>query len=68
MELIIKFDQRKKEVKALMEYLKSLPYIEVATEKPRYNAETEKIIKNASKGIGLNKATNSEDLFKKLNE
>ena len=29
MELTIKFDQRKKEVKALIKYLNSLPYIEL---------------------------------------
>lgn len=67
MELTIRIDQRKKEAKALLEFLKNLSFVEIDTEKPRYNAETEKTIKNASKGIGLNKAKNSEDLFKKLN-
>lgn len=50
MEITIKFDQRKKETKALLDYLKSLPYIEVVTNKPRYNAETEKAIFDVKKG------------------
>lgn len=50
MEVIIKFDQRKKETKALLEYLKNLPYIEVSSNKPRYNAETEKAIIEVKNG------------------
>lgn len=66
MEVIIKFDKRKKETKALLEYLKSLPYIEVETHNPRYNAETEKAIQDAKKGIGVTTVENVADLFKKL--
>ena len=66
MEVIIKFDQRKKETKALLEYLKSLPYIKVETHKPRYNAATEKAIQDAKKGIGVTEVKNVDDLFKKL--
>ncbi|MDP2058783.1 MAG: hypothetical protein U1C58_13880 [Flavobacteriaceae bacterium] len=50
MELTIKIDQRKKEAKALLEYLKNLPFVEVTTDKPRYNPETEKAIIEARKG------------------
>lgn len=50
MEVIIKFDQRKKETKALLEYLKNLPYIEVSSNKSRYNAETEKAILEVKNG------------------
>ncbi len=67
MEITIRIDQRKKEAKALLEYIKNLPYIEVEPKQTRYNAVTEKTISDAIKGIGLNKAKNSEDLFKKLN-
>lgn len=67
MEITIKFDQRKKETKALLEYLKSLPYIEISLEKTRYNLETEKAIQEAKNGIGVVDAENVADLFKKLN-
>lgn len=66
MEVTLKFDQRKKETKALLEYLKSLPYIEVETNKPRYNVATEKAIQDAKNGIGVTKVKNVADLFKKL--
>ena len=55
MEVTIKFDQRKKETKALLEYLRSLPYIKIEMEKPRYNAVTEKAIQDAKNGIGITK-------------
>jgi hypothetical protein len=66
MELTIRIDQRKKEAKALLEYLKNLPFVEVTTDKPRYNPETEKAILEARKGLGLINADNVDDLFKKL--
>ncbi len=66
MELTIKIDQRKKEAKALLEYLKKLPFVEVTTDKPRYNEETEKAICDVRKGLGLIKADNVDDLFKIL--
>jgi len=65
MEITIKFDQRKKETKALLEYLNNLPYIEVVIEKPRYNAETEKAIQDVRNGKTF-KVKNSKQLFKEL--
>jgi hypothetical protein len=35
MEFTIKIDQRKKEAKALIAYLKNLPFVEIALEKRR---------------------------------
>lgn len=67
MELTIKLDPRKKEAKALLEYLKNLPFVEFEIEKPRYNAETEKAIQAAKNGIGITKVKNVADLFQKLN-
>ncbi len=67
MEVTIKIDQRKKEAKALINYLQNLPYVKIEIEKPRYNAETEKAIEDVRKGIGFIKADNIDDLFKKLN-
>ena len=66
MEVIIKFDQRKKETKALLEYLKSLPQIKVENYEARYNAATEKAIQDAKKGIGVTEVKSVDDLFKKL--
>ena len=67
MEFTIKIDPRKKEAKALLEYLKNLPFVEFELEKPRYNAETEKAIQEARNGIGITKVKNVVDLFQKLN-
>lgn len=33
---------------------------------PRYNAETEKVIRDTRAGKGLNKVKNAEELFKEL--
>jgi antitoxin component of RelBE/YafQ-DinJ toxin-antitoxin module len=67
MEITIKMDQRKKEARALLEFLKNLPFVEVAIDKPRYNIETEKSIRDAKNGIGVTKVKNVSDLFQKLN-
>jgi hypothetical protein len=67
MEITIRLDQRKKESRALLEFLKNLPFVEVNNNKPRYNAATEKAIKDAKNGIGLTKVKDIADLFNKLN-
>jgi antitoxin component of RelBE/YafQ-DinJ toxin-antitoxin module len=67
MEFTIKIDSRKKEAKALLEYLKNLPFVQLEQEKPRYNAATEKAIQEARSGIGVTKVKNVADLFQKLN-
>ena len=66
MEVTIKLDQRKKEAKALLAYLKSLPFVEIGIENQRYNDETEQVIRDAKNGIGVSKAKNTGDLFRKL--
>lgn len=65
MATIVKIDSRSKAAKQLLEYIKTLPFVEVE-EKTRYNAETEKVIANAKKGIGVQRAKNSKELFKAL--
>jgi antitoxin component of RelBE/YafQ-DinJ toxin-antitoxin module len=64
MEFTIKMNPRKKEAKALLEYLKNLPFVALAIEKPRYNAETEKAIREAR--TGKTHSTNLEALRKQL--
>lgn len=63
MEISIKLDPRKKGAKALLEFLKNLSFVEIEFEKPRYNAETEKAIKESTKGIGVTKVKSVADLF-----
>lgn len=64
MEFTIKIDQRKKEAKALLEYLQNLPFVELELEKTRYNAVTEKAIQEARTGKAH--PTNLVDLRKQL--
>ena len=67
MELTIRIDNRKKEAKAFLDYMKNLPFIEICNERPRYNSQTEKSIKDAILGVGIHKAKNVKDLFIQLN-
>ena len=39
MEFIIKIDQRKKEAKGLLDYLKSLPYVQLNLESENYDPD-----------------------------
>ena len=66
MEIVLKIDQRKKEAKALIEYLKNLPFVEIENmpNKKRYNIETEKAIDDARSGNTY--PTNLEELRKQL--
>jgi len=67
MEFTIKIDQRKKEAKALIEFLKNLSFVEIELqEKPRYNPETEKAIQDARNGIGMTKFNSLVDFRKQL--
>lgn len=61
MEITIKIDKRTKQAKAFFEYLKTLPFIELENT-PRYNNETEKVIKEVKKNKSL-KAKNAKDFF-----
>lgn len=45
----VKIKENSKQAAALLEYLKSLSFVEVQ-EEPRYNATTEKAIKDAREG------------------
>lgn len=65
MSTIVKIDNRSKAAKLLLEYIKTLPFVQIE-EKPRFNSETEKAISNAKKGIGVKRVKDSEELFKAL--
>lgn len=66
MDFILKIDYRKKEAKALVEYLKHLSFVQVIPEKQRYNDETEKVIQEVLEGKNLTRVKNSKELFKDL--
>jgi hypothetical protein len=65
MEVILRIDQRKKEAKALLEFLKNLSFVEIEIAKPRFNPETEKAIQDVRNGNTF-KVKNSKQLFKEL--
>lgn len=68
--------EQSKQARAVVEMLKTFPFVEfkesskkiTSTQKPRYNAATEKAIKDARKGIGLTPVKNVEELFQLLND
>jgi len=66
MTTIVKVNNRSKAAKLFLEYIKTLPFVEVEQESPRYNEETEKAMKEAREGKGIIKTKNHEDLMKKL--
>lgn len=61
----IKIKENSKQAKAVLEMLKTFPFVEVV-EKQRYNATTEKTIRDARAGKGLHKANGTKDLMKQL--
>jgi len=67
MATVIKIDNRTKAAKLFIEYVKTLSFVKVEDDQPRYNAETEKAIKEARAGKGIIKTKNHADLMKKLN-
>jgi len=64
MATIIKIDIRSKAAQAFLEFVKTLPFAEIENSK-RYNAETEKVLKEVKEGKTI-KAKNSKELFKEL--
>lgn len=60
MEVTLELDPRKKEAKALLDFLQSLSFVKINKDKPRYNAATEKAISDAKKGINVTKMTLEE--------
>ncbi|MDR2204872.1 MAG: hypothetical protein LBE36_01765 [Flavobacteriaceae bacterium] len=59
-------NETSKEAKAFVEYIRSLSFVKIKEEKNRYNAETEKAIREARAGIGIIKTKSHDDLMKKL--
>lgn len=64
--ITINIDERSKAAKAFVEFIKQLPFVKIENEVPRYNIETEKVMSDSRKGVGVKKAKNSNDLFIKL--
>lgn len=69
--ITLKINNRSKAGKALKDLIDVLSGkpntgVEIVEEKKRYNAETEKVIADAKKGIGINPVKDSKELFKAL--
>lgn len=65
--ITLEYDARNATAKKTLDFILSLGFFKVGqTDRPRYNAETEKAISDVRTGKGLIKAKNVEDLFKKL--
>lgn len=62
----IRIKENSKQAKALIEMLKTFPFVEFKEEPDRYNEETEKAIRDAREGKGMNKVKNAKELFKEL--
>lgn len=66
-QITLTYDARNAIARKTLDYILSLGFFKVEqTEKPRYNAETEKAIASVRAGKDLIKAKNVDDLFKKL--
>ena len=64
--ITLSYNPRNVIAKKTIAYILSLGVFKNA-EKPRYNAEAEKAIRDAKNGIGVTKVENVKDLFEKLN-
>lgn len=65
MDFVLKIDYRKKEAKALVEYLKNLSFVQIIPEQ-RYNDETEKAIQEVREGKNVKRAESASKLFEDL--
>ncbi len=73
MEITIRLDQRKKEAKALIEYLKNLPYIDVETKQELGKTEEkitpkQKKLINTLKRVKSNADKGNTKMFRPINE
>lgn len=62
----IRIKENSKQAKALIEMLKTFPFVEFKEEPDRYNEETEKAIRDAREGKNMIRAKNVQDLLNKL--
>ena len=63
----VQIKENSKQARALVEMLKTFSFVEFVEEKPRYNKETEKAIRDAREGRNMESADSVKDLFNKLN-
>jgi len=62
----IRIKENSKQAKALIEMLKTFPFVEFKEEPDRYNEETEKAIRDAREGKNMIRAKNVQHLLNKL--
>lgn len=68
MSVTVKIDTKTKNAKLFLEYIKTLPFVEVNEPEQRYNVETEKAIEEAKAKKGIIKTNSHQDLMKKLKQ
>lgn len=66
MATIVRIDSRSKAAKLFIEYIKTLSFVKVESEQPRYNSQTEKAIEEARAKKGITKTSDHADLMTKL--
>lgn len=64
--ITIRIKENSKQAKALIEMLKTFPFVEFKEEPDRYNEETEKAIRDAREGKNMIRAKNVQHLLNKL--
>ncbi len=64
--ITIRIKENSKQAKALIEMLKTFPFVEFKEEPDRYNEETEKAIRDAREGKNMICAKNVQHLLNKL--
>lgn len=62
----VRIKENSKQAKALIEMLKTFPFVEFKEEPDRYNEETEKAIRDAREGKNMIRAKNVQHLLNKL--
>lgn len=65
MEITIKIDQRKKEGQALLEFLKSLPFVEIEETKSPYDPDFVKMVKKSKASKNRTRVT-SKSLWESI--
>ena len=68
MEITIKIDKRSKQAQAFLSYIKTLEFVKIEETKVAKtpNSVTLRSMKKTSKGIGLTKTKDTQDLMQKL--
>jgi antitoxin component of RelBE/YafQ-DinJ toxin-antitoxin module len=65
--ITIKIDERMKAGRVFLDFIKTLPFVTIQEEESKqFNAETEKVISDAKKGIDVTTVKSAKALFEEL--